>query len=149
MDVPWEVQVQASPGVAGGAALLTCITPRPVRNYVSVTRWFKDGSVLAPMASDSENNVVVSQTLLLFYPNNQQFRRYELRIANNHFGTTNISFPIERCKAEINSVPRPPGDYCLTEEAGCELRISLQSICPRQKQGFMSFNSLDWMRKFN
>ncbi|CAF4862408.1 unnamed protein product [Pieris macdunnoughi] len=58
MDVPWEVQVQASPGVAGGAALLTCITPRPVRNYVSVTRWYKDGSVLASMASDSGHHII-------------------------------------------------------------------------------------------
>lgn len=53
MDAAWEIQVQASPGVAGGAALLTCVTPRPIRNYVSVTRWFKDGSAVTPMASDS------------------------------------------------------------------------------------------------
>ncbi|KAJ0182202.1 hypothetical protein K1T71_001571 [Dendrolimus kikuchii] len=53
MDVAWEVHVQSSHGVAGGAALLTCTVPSAVRSHVTVTRWFKDGSVLAPLAAEA------------------------------------------------------------------------------------------------
>lgn len=53
MDVSWEVRVQSSHGVAGGAALLTCSVPAIVRSHVTVTRWFKDGNVLAPLAAEA------------------------------------------------------------------------------------------------
>lgn len=53
MDVPWEVRVQSSHGVAGGAALLTCSVPSTVRHHMTVTRWFKDGGVLAPLAAEA------------------------------------------------------------------------------------------------
>ncbi|CAH2101988.1 unnamed protein product [Euphydryas editha] len=53
MDVPWEVRVQPTHGVSGGSALMTCAASAPVRNHITVTRWFKDGTVLAPMAADA------------------------------------------------------------------------------------------------
>ncbi|XP_052750182.1 cell adhesion molecule Dscam2-like [Galleria mellonella] len=59
MDAPWEVRVQSSHGVAGGAALLTCAVPATVRSHVTVTRWFKDGAVLAPMAAEAGGRYIV------------------------------------------------------------------------------------------
>lgn len=53
MDVPWEVRVQPTHGVSGGSALMTCAASAAVRNHITVTRWFKDGTVLAPMAADA------------------------------------------------------------------------------------------------
>lgn len=53
MDVPWEVRVQPTHGVSGGSALMTCAASAPVRNHITVTRWFKDGAVLAPLAGDA------------------------------------------------------------------------------------------------
>lgn len=53
MDVPWDVRVKSSHGVAGGAALLTCTVPSIVKNHVTVTSWFKDGIVLAPLAAEA------------------------------------------------------------------------------------------------
>ncbi|CAG9581983.1 unnamed protein product [Danaus chrysippus] len=49
MDVPWEVQVQPTHGVSGGAALMTCAPSASVRAHVTVTRWIKDGAVLPPV----------------------------------------------------------------------------------------------------
>ncbi|XP_075984284.1 cell adhesion molecule Dscam2-like isoform X2 [Anticarsia gemmatalis] len=59
MDVPWEVRVQSSHGVAGGAALLTCTVPATVRHHITVTRWFKDGGVLAPLAAEAGGRYIV------------------------------------------------------------------------------------------
>ncbi|XP_059048817.1 cell adhesion molecule Dscam2-like, partial [Achroia grisella] len=59
MDSTWEVRVQSSHGVAGGAALLTCSVPAVVRGHVTVTRWFKDGAELAPMAAEAGGRYIV------------------------------------------------------------------------------------------
>ncbi|XP_068626569.1 cell adhesion molecule Dscam2-like [Battus philenor] len=59
MDVAWDVRIQPTHGVAGGAALLTCAPTASVKAHMVVTRWFKDGVVLAPMASDSGGRYVV------------------------------------------------------------------------------------------
>ncbi|XP_028161362.1 Down syndrome cell adhesion molecule-like protein Dscam2 [Ostrinia furnacalis] len=59
MDVQWEARIQASHGVAGGAALLTCSVPPPVRAHVTVTRWFKDGAVLAPIAAEAVGQHII------------------------------------------------------------------------------------------
>ncbi|XP_050362851.1 cell adhesion molecule Dscam2-like [Nymphalis io] len=59
MDVPWEVRVQPTHGVSGGSALMTCAASAPVRGHISVTRWFKDGSVLAPMAADAGGRYMI------------------------------------------------------------------------------------------
>ncbi|KPI95214.1 Down syndrome cell adhesion molecule-like protein CG42256 [Papilio xuthus] len=53
MDIAWELNVQATPGVTGGAALLTCAPSSAVRAHVLHTTWYKDGLALAPMASDT------------------------------------------------------------------------------------------------
>ncbi|KAG6460446.1 hypothetical protein O3G_MSEX011981 [Manduca sexta] len=59
MDVSWEVRVQPSHGMAGGAALLTCTAPAAARSHVTVTRWFKDGTVLAPLAAEAEGRYII------------------------------------------------------------------------------------------
>ncbi|CAK1602580.1 unnamed protein product [Parnassius mnemosyne] len=59
MDVPWEVRIQPTHGVAGGAALLTCAPTSSVKTHIVVTRWFKDGVGLAPMATDAGGQYVV------------------------------------------------------------------------------------------
>ncbi|XP_022821445.1 Down syndrome cell adhesion molecule-like protein Dscam2 [Spodoptera litura] len=59
MDVSWDVRVQSSHGVAGGAALLTCTVPSIVKNHVTVSRWFKDGNVLAPLAAEAGGRYIV------------------------------------------------------------------------------------------
>ncbi|XP_072938506.1 cell adhesion molecule Dscam2-like [Epargyreus clarus] len=59
MDVPWEVRVQPTHGVAGGTALLTCAASASVRSHVSVTRWFRDGAVLSPMSGDAGGRYMI------------------------------------------------------------------------------------------
>nr|XP_026487100.1 Down syndrome cell adhesion molecule-like protein Dscam2 [Vanessa tameamea] len=59
MDVPWEVRVQPTHGVSGGSALMSCAASAPVRGHITVTRWFKDGSVLAPMAADAGGRYMI------------------------------------------------------------------------------------------
>ncbi|CAK1540394.1 unnamed protein product [Leptosia nina] len=58
MDVPWDIHIVPSHGVAGGVALLMCVTSQPVKNYITVTRWFKDGSLLTPMAAESAHYII-------------------------------------------------------------------------------------------
>lgn len=53
MDVAWEARAQASPSVAGGAALLACVAPAGARAHVAVTAWLKDGEPLAPIAAEA------------------------------------------------------------------------------------------------
>ncbi|KAL4719087.1 hypothetical protein ACJJTC_006664 [Scirpophaga incertulas] len=57
MDESWEITVKAARGVAGGATLLTCVTSPAARAHVSVTRWFKDGVVLTPIAVEAAGAV--------------------------------------------------------------------------------------------
>ncbi|XP_045446589.1 Down syndrome cell adhesion molecule-like protein Dscam2 [Melitaea cinxia] len=59
MDVPWEVRVQPTHGVSGGSALMTCAASAAVRSHITVTRWFKDGAVLAPMAADAGGRYMI------------------------------------------------------------------------------------------
>ncbi|XP_052738064.1 cell adhesion molecule Dscam2-like [Bicyclus anynana] len=59
MDVPWDVRVQPTHGVSGGAALMTCAAPPTVRAHVTVTRWFKDGAVLAPLVGDAGGHYMI------------------------------------------------------------------------------------------
>ncbi|KAF9420368.1 hypothetical protein HW555_003429 [Spodoptera exigua] len=65
MDVAWDVRVQSSHGVAGGAALLTCTVPSIVKNHVTVSRWFKDGNVLAPLAAEAGKPKVMDGEVFL------------------------------------------------------------------------------------
>ncbi|KAL4702673.1 hypothetical protein ACJJTC_007104 [Scirpophaga incertulas] len=58
MDESWEITVKAARGVAGGATLLTCVTSPAARAHVSVTRWFKDGVVLTPIAVEAVRNAL-------------------------------------------------------------------------------------------
>ncbi|VVC95273.1 unnamed protein product [Leptidea sinapis] len=54
MDVSWQVAVSNTPGVAGGAALLTCaVSPTAARAHVSVTGWLKDGAHITPLLTDT------------------------------------------------------------------------------------------------
>lgn len=53
MDVSWDVRVQSSHGVAGGASLLTCLAPSAVRSHVTVTRWFRDGNPMPAIAAEA------------------------------------------------------------------------------------------------
>ncbi|KOB69230.1 Uncharacterized protein OBRU01_17166 [Operophtera brumata] len=55
MDEPWDVSVQSSHGVAGGAALLTCLAPSAVRSHVAVTGWFRDGVPVPPIVAEAGN----------------------------------------------------------------------------------------------
>ncbi|KAL0850695.1 hypothetical protein ABMA28_006640 [Loxostege sticticalis] len=64
MDVLWEARIQSSHGVAGGAALLTCTVPPAVRNHITVTRWFKDGAVLAPIAAEADSTGSMAPRML-------------------------------------------------------------------------------------
>ncbi|CAG5008727.1 unnamed protein product [Parnassius apollo] len=59
MDVPWVVEIKPTHGVAGSAALLTCAPTSSVKTHIVVTRWFKDGVGLAPMATDAGGQYVV------------------------------------------------------------------------------------------
>ncbi|XP_045772179.1 Down syndrome cell adhesion molecule-like protein Dscam2 isoform X1 [Maniola jurtina] len=59
MDVPWDVRVQPTHGVSGGAALMSCAATASVRAHVTVTRWFKDGAVLAPMLADAGGHYMI------------------------------------------------------------------------------------------
>ncbi|GBO99022.1 hypothetical protein EVAR_386_1 [Eumeta japonica] len=67
MDVPWEPEVRPSQAVSGGAAVLACWVPAPVRPHIAVTRWYKDGNVLMPLAS--ETGIAVGKYSCLSYEN--------------------------------------------------------------------------------
>ncbi|CAH2233234.1 jg20123 [Pararge aegeria aegeria] len=59
MDVSWDVRVQPTHGVSGGAALMSCAATAAVRPHVTVTRWFKDGAVLAPLVADAGGHFMI------------------------------------------------------------------------------------------
>ncbi|XP_028029944.1 Down syndrome cell adhesion molecule-like protein Dscam2 [Bombyx mandarina] len=59
MDTPWELKVQSSHAMAGGAAILTCTSSAAVKHHVIVTRWFQDGVVLAPLAVEAEGRYII------------------------------------------------------------------------------------------
>ncbi|XP_063616446.1 cell adhesion molecule Dscam2-like isoform X2 [Cydia splendana] len=60
MDESWEVRVQATHGVTGGAAVLTCAASAPVRAHVTVTRWFRDGVPLTHVSAEAGGRYIVA-----------------------------------------------------------------------------------------
>ncbi|XP_047984714.1 Down syndrome cell adhesion molecule-like protein Dscam2 [Leguminivora glycinivorella] len=60
MDESWEVRVQATHGVTGGAAVLTCAASVPVRAHVTVTRWYRDGVPLTHVSAEAGGRYIVA-----------------------------------------------------------------------------------------